>query len=202
MPYGDLSICHKEPLSVWSQRTIPARSAKLRNKLTPLTPEYLELLQTWIFPYICQWFSGTESGGGGKVVNPGTEDSMWLVINLRVMSGHAKKLLQEILRHELGVTATPWMLFMYLHAYTTVSKRQFKAVYFSVKDQLLCACHKMTALRRTITAKLLIHLSPAIAYSMVTGLYTHIFSTQSVLGSTCLFILYFQKFILSYIHTG
>lgn len=135
-------------------------------------------------------------------MNPGTEDSMWLVVNLIIMSGHVKKLLQEILRHELGVTAIPWMLFMYVHAYTTVSKRQFKAVYSSVKDQLLCACHKMTALTRTITAKLLTHLSPAIAYSMVTGLYTHIFSIPCVLGSTCLFILYFQKFILSYIHTG
>jgi len=89
-------------------------------------------------------------------VNPGTEDSMWLVINLMViMSGHAKKLLQEMLRHELGVTATPWMLFMYVHAYTGVSKRPFKAVYSSVKDQPLCACHKTTALTRTITTKLL-----------------------------------------------
>lgn len=40
-------------------------------------------------------------------MNPGTEDSTWLVINLIVISGHAKKLLQEILKHELGVTATP-----------------------------------------------------------------------------------------------
>lgn len=135
-------------------------------------------------------------------MNPGTEDSMWLVINLIVMSGNAKKLLPEILRHELGVTATPWMLFLYVHANTTVSTQQFKAVHSSVKDQLLHACHKMTALTRTITAKLLTHVSPAIAYSMVTGLYTHIFSTQCVLGNTCLFILYFQKFILSYIHTG
>lgn len=158
---------------------MPARSGKLPNKPTPLTPGYLQLLQTWNFPYVCQWFFSTESGGGrgGKVVNPGTEDSMWLVINLIVVSGHAKKLLQEILRHELGVTATPWMPFMYVHAYTTVSKRQFRAVYSSVKDQLLCACHKMTALMGAITAKLLTHLSPAIAYSMVTGLYTHIFST-------------------------
>lgn len=190
----------QEPLSVCSQRTITARSGKLPNKLTPPPPAYLQLRRTWNFPYVYQWFSSTESGGGGgKVVNSGTEDSMWFVINLVVMSGHAKKLLQEILRHELGVTATPWV---YVHAYTTVSKRQFKAVYSSVKDQLLCACHKMTALTGTITAKLLTHLSPAIAYSMVTGLYTHIFSTRCVLGSTCLFILYFQKFILSYIHTG
>lgn len=64
-------------------------------------------------------------------MNPGTEDSMWLVVNLIIMSGHVKKLLQEILRHEPGVTAIPRMLFMYVHAYTTVSKRQFKAVYSS-----------------------------------------------------------------------
>lgn len=51
-------------------------------------------------------------------MNPGTEDSMWLVINLIVISGHAKKLLQEILKHDLGMTAAPWMLFLYVHAYT------------------------------------------------------------------------------------
>lgn len=43
-------------------------------------------------------------------MNPGTEDNMWRVINLTVMSRHAEKFLQEILRHELGMTATPWML--------------------------------------------------------------------------------------------
>lgn len=64
-------------------------------------------------------------------MNPGTEDSLWLVIkpiiiNIIIMSGHAKKLLQEVLRHELGVTVTPW---------TAVSKGQSKAV-FSVKDSL------------------------------------------------------------------
>lgn len=69
-----------------------------------------QLPRTWNFLYVCQWFSGTEPGGrGGKAVNSGTED-MWRVINLTVMSGHAEKFLQEILRHELGVTATPWML--------------------------------------------------------------------------------------------
>lgn len=83
-------------------------------------------------------------------MNPGTEDSLWLVVhltimNLIIMSGHAKKLLQEVLRHELGVTATPW---------TAVSKGQSKAV-FSVKDQLLCAGHEMTALTGTVPAKLL-----------------------------------------------
>lgn len=40
-------------------------------------------------------------------MNPETEDSMWLVISLIVMSGHAKKLLQEILRRELDVTPAP-----------------------------------------------------------------------------------------------
>lgn len=64
-------------------------------------------------------------------MNPGTEDSLWLVIslviiNLIIISGHAKKLLQEVLRYELGVTATPW---------TAVSKGQSKAV-FSLKDSL------------------------------------------------------------------
>lgn len=59
-------------------------------------------------------------------MNPGTEDSLWLdnnliIINLIIMSGHAKKLLQEVLRR---VTATPW---------TAVNKGQSKAV-FSVKD--------------------------------------------------------------------
>lgn len=62
--------------------------------------------------------------GGRKAVNSGPEDSLWLVIsliiiNLIIMSGHAKKLLQEVLRHELGVRATPW---------TAVSKGQSKAV--------------------------------------------------------------------------
>lgn len=61
------------------------------------------------------------------------------------MSGHAKKLLLEVLRHELGVTATPW---------TAVSKAQSKAV-FSVKDQLLCAGHEVTALTGTMAMKLL-----------------------------------------------
>lgn len=42
-------------------------------------------------------------------MNSGTED-MWRVINLTVMSGHAEKFLQEILRHELGVTAIPGCL--------------------------------------------------------------------------------------------
>lgn len=83
-------------------------------------------------------------------MSPGTEDSLWLVIhlmiiNLIIMSGHAKELLQEVLRHELGVTATPW---------TAVSKGQSKAV-FSVKDQLLCAGHGMTALTGTMAVKLL-----------------------------------------------
>lgn len=83
-------------------------------------------------------------------MNPGIEDSLWLGINLIIiyliiMSGHAKKLLQEVLRHELGVTATPW---------TAVSKAQSKAV-FSVKDQLLCAGHEVTALTGTMTMKLL-----------------------------------------------
>lgn len=86
-------------------------------------------------------------------MNQGTEDSMWLainfiIINLIIMSGHAKKLLQEVLRHELGVTGTPW---------TAVSKGQSKAVVFSVKDQLLCAGHEMTALTGTMTVKLLPH---------------------------------------------
>lgn len=84
-------------------------------------------------------------------MSPGTEDSLWLVINLIIInliitSGHAKKLLQEVLRHELGVTATPW---------TAVSKGQSKAGVFSGKDQLLCAGHEMTALTRTVTVKLL-----------------------------------------------
>lgn len=84
-------------------------------------------------------------------MNPGTKDSMWLVINLTIinlviMSEYAKKLLQEVLRHELGVTATPW---------TAVSKGQSKAAVFSGKDQLLCAGHEMTALTGTMTAKLL-----------------------------------------------
>lgn len=86
-------------------------------------------------------------------MNPGTEDSMWLVINLItinliIMSGYAKKLLQEVLRHELGVTATPW---------TAVSKGQSKAVVFSGKDYLLCAGYEMTALTGTTTVKLLTH---------------------------------------------
>lgn len=84
-------------------------------------------------------------------MNPGTEDSMWLVINLItinliIMSRYAKKLLQEVLRHELGVTATPW---------TAASKGQSKAVVFLGNDQLLCAGHKMTALTGTMTVKLL-----------------------------------------------
>lgn len=85
-------------------------------------------------------------------MNPGTEDILRLVINLIInliiMAGHAKKLLQEVLRHELGVTATPW---------TAASKGQSKAVVFSVKDQLLCAGHEMTALPGTMAAKLLTH---------------------------------------------
>lgn len=55
-------------------------------RLTPLTLAYLQLQQTWNFPYVWQWFSrfsSKESGaGGGKVVNPGTEDRMWFVLNL------------------------------------------------------------------------------------------------------------------------
>lgn len=61
------------------------RSAKLPNKLTPLNPAYVQLLQTWDFPFSCQWFSGTETGGGGrKAVNSGSDDSRWLFINLVV----------------------------------------------------------------------------------------------------------------------
>lgn len=70
----------------------------------------------------------------------GTEESMWLVINLRVMSWHAKKLLQEMLRHELGVPATPGML-------TQVSKRQQES------ELLLCAYQEITALTRAISAQ-------------------------------------------------
>lgn len=113
------------------------------------------------------------------------------------MSGCAKKLLQEMLRHELNVTATPRSLFMYMHAYMTISKRQLEAVYSSVKDQL-----QGDDTLRGIYCRGAETLSPAIAYSLVTHLYTHIFSIQYVLGSTCLFILYFQNLILSYIHNG
>lgn len=113
------------------------------------------------------------------------------------MSGCAKKLQQEMLRHELSVTATPRMLFMYVHAHMTVSKRQFEAVYSSVKDQL-----QDDGTLGGIYCRGADTLSPAIAYPLVTHLYTHIFSIQCVLGSTCLFILYFQNSILSYIHKG
>lgn len=142
---GDLLISSKEPQWVCSQRTIPEGPAELPNKLSPLTPADLGLAVP-----LPGFSSRVRRRGGGKAVYPGTEDSLWLVIhltimNLIIMSGHAKKLLQEVLRHELGVTATPW---------TAVSKGQSKAV-FSVKDQLLCAGHEMTALTGTVPAKLL-----------------------------------------------
>lgn len=86
---------------------------------------------------------------------------------------------------------------MYVHAHMTISKRQFEAVYSSVKDQL-----QDDGTLRGIYCRGADTLSSAIAYSLVTHLYTHIFSIQYVLGSTCLFILYFQNSILSYIHKG
>lgn len=114
---GDLLISHKEAWWVCSQRTSPERSAKLPNKLSPLTPADVGLAVP-----LPGFSSRVRRRGGGKAMNPGTEDSLWLdnnliIINLIIMSRHAKKLLQEVLRHELGVTATPW---------TAVSKGQSK----------------------------------------------------------------------------
>lgn len=73
-----------------------------------------------------------------------------------------------------------------------VSKRQLEAVYSSGEDEPLCACREMTALTRTVTAKRLTHLSPAIAYSTVTGLYTHMCAWEHLPFHTVLPEVYFE----------